>query len=411
MPYSKIFSTVIKDLRPQKAKYKAAELMVQRVNVLIKKHKIKAIAQAGGSYAKGTNLKGDFDVDIFIKFSLIYENEDLSKLLEKVLKPLKPTKVHGSRDYFQLVKNKISFEFIPVLNISQCEQALNITDCSPLHVQWYKKKGKNTQDDIRLAKMFCKSAKVYGAESYIRGFSGHSLDILIVHYGNFLNVLQASQKWKSKTVIDPENAHKGNALNTLNKSKIDGPLIIIDPVQPLRNAASGLHEEKFVQFKEAAKLFLNNPTIEQFKIKKPTVTQLKKKFPYLLTVNITGHKGKEDVVGSKMLKVFEELRSHLHEYALIESDWEFDKKKKAILWFGLAKNKREKEFVFSGPPLRVKDHVTNFKKKHKKTYTKSGKIYAKGMHKLIKGDAVVKDILNQSHLKQRMKSWSVTLHG
>ena len=45
----------------------------------------------------------------------------------------------------------------------------------------------------------------------------------------------------------------------LNKSKQQGPLIVIDPVQKDRNAAAALNHEKFEIIKKTAKQFLKKP--------------------------------------------------------------------------------------------------------------------------------------------------------
>ena len=76
-----------------------------------------------------------------------------------------------------------------MLNIKKGSDALNVTDFSPLHVDWVNKNVKRLRDDIRLAKRFCKVNKLYGAESYIRGFSGYALELLISYYGGFLRFL------------------------------------------------------------------------------------------------------------------------------------------------------------------------------------------------------------------------------
>lgn len=409
MTVSRVTRSILGSIRPESPSPKIKQ-MLEKVNSQIKKHNIKATAEIGGSLAKGTNLARDYDVDIFIKFDLSYEDQDLSKLLAKILKPIKPTLVHGSRDYFQKQAGKINFEFIPVLFIQGANQALNITDCSPLHTTWFVKKGKKVRDDVRLAKMFCKAAGVYGAESYIRGFSGHTMDILVVHYGGFEQLLKASLKWKEKIVVDPERAHNGNALKILNRSKIEGPLIVIDPVDPYRNAASNVGREKFHKFIEHSRRFLNNPSEEFFEIKKLDVNQLKKKFPVFLEVKVITKKAKVDVAGSRILKVFETLQEELEEYSIIESGWYFDKESKGMLWFGVSHDKRKSEVTISGPPLSAKKHVANFKKKHKKTFTKSGRIYTTQRRRLLSIDKVALQILKKPYLKQRMKSCSVKLH-
>jgi tRNA nucleotidyltransferase (CCA-adding enzyme) len=129
-----ILKQVLSEIKPEKEKVHEVEEFLKKLNSELKKHKIKAKATAGGSYAKNTWLKGDYDVDIFVKCDMKYAKDDLSKMLAKVLKPFKPELVHGSRDYFW-VKNLIKFEIVPVLDIKKAEQAQNVTDFSPQHVK------------------------------------------------------------------------------------------------------------------------------------------------------------------------------------------------------------------------------------------------------------------------------------
>ena len=234
-----------KELRPDISVLKEVEDFVKLINREIHKNNIKAVCIPGGSVAKGTFLKGDFDVDLFVKFGTGYSN--ISKLLHKILTPFNPDLVHGSRDYYQ-IKRKLNYEIVPVLDITDPDKAENVTDMSPLHVQWVKNHLQKGQDDeIRLAKKFCKSINVYGAESYIKGFSGHVIDILIIHYGSFHKLLEATKKWKPKVIIDTEKYYKSSRelLFNMNQSKISGPMIIIDPILKTRNAASALSYEKF----------------------------------------------------------------------------------------------------------------------------------------------------------------------
>ncbi len=406
MAVSKVLKEVLGNLKPQGPSKEITDTLKQ-LNGLIKRSDLKAKAVIGGSYAKGTNLPGDHDVDIFVKFSMAYVEKDLSALLEKVLIPFKPLRVHGSRDYFQLKKGAVNYEFIPVLDIKSQNQVQNVTDCSTLHTVWFKKKGKGLQDQVRLAKLFCKAQGVYGAESHIKGFSGHVLDILIVHFGSFEKLLKAAQKWKVKTVIDQGNVHKGKALFNLNKSKTLGPLVVIDPIQRDRNASSGVSEEKFHRFIDAAKAFSKKPSSAFFVPEELDLATLKKKFPALLVVKLKPHEGKDDVVGSKVLKVFEDLRDALKDFSLIESGWEFEDP--SILWYGLARTKRDTELLIQGPPIDIVQHADAFKKAHKGAFVKDGRLFAKEKQELIDALDVAKVALKHPHLKEKMLSCSVDM--
>lgn len=401
---NQILKQALAEIKPEKKKLKEVDDFVKRINLRVKKLKISAKAVVGGSFAKDTFLKQDHDVDIFVLFSLKYKDENLSKLLHQILKPFKPETVHGSRDYFR-IKGRLNFEVVPVLDIKKPEHAKNVTDFSPAHVLWVKKNVGKLRDDIRLVKKFCKANKVYGAESYINGFSGHVLDILVIYYKGFLQLLRAAAKWKPKQVIDFYNMYKGKALFELNKSKTQGSLVVIDPVQPDRNAAAALTDEKFRLFAGTVKRFLKKPSLDFFVEKKADKGGLKKKGAIVL--DIGARKGKEDVVGAKLLKAFQFVNKGLGEFGIKNSGWEWDKKKKSFFWFFPKLKKLPDTLEWEGPPTEMKNCVKEFKKKYKKTFTKKGRIYAiiKRKHKM--PEALVKDLIKQQYFREKVRKCTI----
>src|SRR3989344_5641158 len=154
---------ILKKIKPTKTE---EELLKKKINSFLRVMKgVKSVI--GGSVAKGTWLKNNYDVDVFVKFR---NNNNLSNRLEKILKARFDNieRIHGSRDYFQVHFMGLNFEVIPILDI--------------------KKNSNGLEDDVRLAKYFCKIQEVYGAETYIKGFSGYVLEILIIKYGGFINL-------------------------------------------------------------------------------------------------------------------------------------------------------------------------------------------------------------------------------
>lgn len=412
MTTDKLLKSVLKQIKPdQESIQKTVNLFLKKVNAEIKKQKIDAVAVVGGSIAKDTNLKGDHDCDMFVKFNIKYKDKDLSKLLKKILKPFDPELVHGSRDYFQINK-KINYEIVPVLDIKDPKEAVNVTDMSPLHVGWVKKNSKFA-DDIRLAKQFCKSVGVYGAESYIKGFSGHVLDITTIHYKGFLNLLKAASKWKYKEVIDPENHFKGKALSKLNRSKIDSAIIVIDPVLPDRNAAAALSEEKFKKFQKAAKNFLKDPKNDFFKIEEITkekiITSLRTN---LIILNAKPLDGKTDIVGAKLLKAFTYITNQLnfYDFGVTDADWYWNKKDSALLWYRVRRTKLVPLTKHVGPPTKVKSNADMFKKKHKKSFVEKGRICAYIPRKYTDVANLIDDLIKDKGLfKDKTKKLSVEL--
>ncbi|MBU1622774.1 MAG: CCA tRNA nucleotidyltransferase [Nanoarchaeota archaeon] len=343
-----------------------------------------AHAILGGSGKKDTWLAGNHDIDIFVMFDFkqhALKSAQLTNLLQTKLKQAFPktriSRLHGSRDYFQLKHEKYIFEIIPILKINKAEKALNITDISPLHSVWVNKKGKGKKDEIRLVKQFCRANNLYGAESHLTGFSGYVLEILISHYGSFEKLLKASQKWKTKAIIDPEKYYqKKMALFHLNKSKLNSPLIVIDPVDKSRNAAAALGLEKYNLFRKLAREYLKKPQAKFFIKKELNFAELKKeaekKKQNLVYLEVKPLSGKNDVIGGKLLKAFNFIEKQLQPFAIKKSGWDWDK-----FYFFLAKKELAKFEVRAGPPLEMKQFVQDFKRRNKNNFVKNKQLYAK----------------------------------
>jgi len=355
---------------------KKIDSMLSTLRVLIKKSGYSATIVLGGSAAKGTLVGNQFDCDIFVRFNKKHKDQDLSELLSKALGPLKTKRVHGSRDYFQ-IPGTPQFEIIPVLNIQSPDQALNVTDASPLHVEWVtaqiqklKKKNIDLRKEIILTKIFCKSQGVYGAESYIRGFSGHVLDILVTYYGGFEKLLLASRKWKEGLIIDISKHGK-----VINKSKLISPLIVVDPIQPDRNASASLSTEQYELFITRAKEFLKHPNSEFFVKKTPTLTELTNEHNTII-LKIKLKLDKDDIMGAKIVKALSYIVDHLQEYGIKKKGYLWDKGTVAYLYVQCKKNKLSDTYEHIGPPLFAKIHVEEFRKKHPHAIVKKNRLYA-----------------------------------
>jgi len=366
----------------------------------------------GGSGAKGTWLKS-FDADIFVLFDYKKfkdKSDKISDILGIIVKKsFKNSKrLHGSRDYFRIKKGDFTFEIIPMLDIKKAGQAKNITDVSPLHSRWVLKH-KKLSDQIKLTKQFCKAQRVYGAESYIRGFSGYVCEILTIHYSSFLNLIKNAVKWKSGEIIDVEKFYRRkDVFKELNQSKLISPLIIIDPVQKDRNAAAALSSEKFNIFKKACSGFIKMPSKKFFVEKLFTVNSILEKSTKGKTIFIIADpiKAKEDVAGTKLLKVFDYLKNNLISYGfnLLDADWQWDSKARALFYFTYDKNPLPTEYEVTGPPTSMKEHTASFRKKHKKTFVKKGIIYAIDKRKHTLPEKYLKNLIKDNYVSERVKS-------
>lgn len=405
-----ILSKVLGQIKPTEKEEKEFEVKVKEFLQKLNKVLVDAKGILGGSGAKGTWLKGAYDVDIFVLFDYKKykaKSHILADILEKKLKKLfkKFERLHGSRDYFRVREDGFTFEIVPILKIKKASEAVNITDISPLHAEWVRRRSdEKMRDGIRLAKAFCKASGLYGAESYIRGFSGYVLEIMVIDHRGFMEFLDKATRWHEKHVFDPEEqyADREAAIATLNESKLHSPIIIIDPVDKNRNAAAALGREKFYLLKEKAAEFLKKPSEKFFVKEEVDLDVLKKKKGNLVYVEVEPLPGKEDVIGCKLLQAFEFLKKNLKEFKAVESGWQWHK-----FWFLLKEKEAEKFEIRGGPPEKLKDYAQDFKKKYKKTYVEKGRLMAKVARENYRLNDFVKEKLKDKYFKERVKKVSV----
>ncbi|MFH1325185.1 MAG: nucleotidyltransferase domain-containing protein [archaeon] len=358
---------------------------IEEIKKEIGKNKVNAEVFLGGSFAKGTVVKKDvYDADIFLRFDK--KEKDISQLTEKILrKILQPEKIHGSRDYFRIKKRgDFYIEVIPVLKIKNPREAENITDLSYSHVNYIKRKIKSKMlDEVLLAKAFCYANKCYGAESYIRGFSGYALELLILHYKSFLKFAKAVEKIHEdkKEVIDIEKhfRNRREILMDLNSAKLQSPIILVDPTYKQRNVLAALSKETFEEFKKSCREFLRNPSVKLFEHKeidfdKEKLNARKKKLDFAV-LKITTNKQEGDIAGSKLLKFYNHLGKEISKFFGIKKNgFEYKEGKNAMCFFSV---KRKKEIILQGPMTKQEKNVEEFRKVHKNTFVKSGRIYAR----------------------------------
>ncbi len=366
-------------------------------------------AYMGGSFAKNTAIKkeGLQDIDIFT----VFKKESDMKILKKYINEKYSKKefrcVHGSRDYFQIITPEIILEIIPVLQNNDSLKINNITDMSLSHVKYVNNKLKENSklaQEIRLAKSFVIASGCYGAESYIKGFSGYSLELLIIHFGSFLNFLKKINKEK---IIDIEKffKSKNEILREINASKLDSPIIIVDPTYKYRNVCAGLSKKTFSSFLEYAKNFLKNPSLDMFEFKQVDILSLRKiasknKSRYL-EIEFACSKQEGDIAGSKMRKYFDFICEELiRNYQLLDYEY-FYYPGYGCIAKGYIILKEKKSIDIRGPKKDMGENVNNFIKIHPDSFMS-------GDYLTFNKKININDLI--SSLKKYEKEMSVKIH-
>ncbi|HEX3013603.1 MAG TPA: CCA tRNA nucleotidyltransferase, partial [Methanobacterium sp.] len=238
------FNNILKVIKPTKEeneKVKSlSDKLINIINGIANENNIDAEAVLVGSVAKGTWLSGKADVDIFIKFPLSTSEADLKKLgLELGHNCIE--EMHGehelryaSHPYITGFIEGFEIDFVPCYIIKSAEELKSAVDRTILHTEYVRTNLKEKQkDEVLLLKKFMGSIHTYSAEFKVGGFSGYLCELLIIHYGSFLNVLKAASKeWRPNYRIDIENYGTAELFSE--------PIVVIDPTDKNRNVAAAL---------------------------------------------------------------------------------------------------------------------------------------------------------------------------
>ena len=203
-----------------------------------------------GSFARDTWLPGDVDVDIFLLFrrdvgpELLRETARVvSELAAEELSARLEVR-YASHPYFVIKLKSIEVEVVPAYYTSSPAELVTPVDRTPHHTAFVRTAlGENPRlkSDIRMFKKLLKSIGVYGAETWVGGFCG------------LLPLLRSAVEWRPGKVFVPD---------TEEARKFAGsPLVVLDPVDPRRNAAAAVSKEALWKLIAIARLASQVPDL------------------------------------------------------------------------------------------------------------------------------------------------------
>jgi len=401
---NKILSEIKFSDKDHKIRVEIANNFIQKLQKTADENKIKVEFFIGGSFGKNTYLKDSSDIDTFARFDKNYDDEKISEMLKEILEKtnIEFKKQKGSRDYYSVEfveKNQnFLFEFVPNRKISSPESFVNTTDISPFHVEYLHKKGKENPeiyDEIRLAKRFFKSKKLYGAESYIGGFAGHVIDILIMHYKSLENLIKSAKDWKETTFIDINSAYKDekDAIKKMDSAKIS-KLILVDSILLDRNAARALSDENYYKFLDVVNS-INELSENDFKIKKQDLDKeitnhinycvQNEFYSIIYDFKLDIINSSEDIVGSKLLKISKLIEKLFKKYdfGVFERNFLIDLKIGRCLFLYKIENKEVPKIKeITGPFVWMIDAAKKFKSSKKDIVIKNNRYYGRELREI-----------------------------
>jgi tRNA nucleotidyltransferase (CCA-adding enzyme) len=255
---------ILEKIMPTAAQRKKASSVVEEVRGKLRKkaHELGIDAEPilVGSVAKDTALTLT-DIDIFIMFPAKTSVEDLQKygllLGESVVRG---EKRYAQHPYTHGDYGGFTLDIVPCYRIESPSQKMSAVDRTPFHTEFVIKNLRDGQrGDVRLVKQFLKGIGAYGAEAEVQGFSGYLCEVLVIKYGNFEKVLEAARDFRRGTCI---------TLNSAKSPRFEDPFIVVDPIDPTRNAAAAVSIDRLFLFVHAASEYLKNRKAEFFFPKK-----------------------------------------------------------------------------------------------------------------------------------------------
>jgi len=185
-----------------------------------------------------------------------------------------------------------------------------------------------------------------------------------------------------RKIIDVAGFYKkrSDVLFELNESRIQSPVILVDPTWKERNALAGLSRETFDRFQDVARKFLKNPSKKFFELEKFDASRLKglarKKKGELVHVVLETNRQEGDIAGTKMKKFSRFLTNEMSKY--------FDVFEAKFVYTGAGKKsdlyliaRAKKEIVRRGPPVKMKKAAKAFRAKNKNVFVKNNVLYVR----------------------------------
>ncbi len=330
-----------------------------------------------GSIARDTWLRGNKDIDFFLKFSEDLSKEELKKLGldvgREVAKKLNSDYLinYAEHPYVQILYLDFKIEIVPCYDLKSASDLKSAVDRTPFHNNYLMDRlNSKLISEIRIFKQFLKENSLYGAEARIEGFSGYLCELLILKYESFIGLIEDVCRWKKREGVQiEEHFPQREVLKRFYEN-----LVVIDPVDKFRNVASALSRSNYFKFIYLAKKFNENPDISFFFKKKPKLPkrdQLRK----IISLRNTLFVGiffeskplVEDVLYPQLKKtakaIFRSLQKE--DIQVLRYDYFSENNFNLILFELYCKDISGVKRLF-GPPVSKYDHVKNFLEKYKK---------------------------------------------
>ena len=363
---NQIEKQILEKITPTKKYHEQVEQIVKEIRKILEKEiktrKLPASIELVGSIAKDTYLMNNMDIDFFICYPTDYPKEEIAKQTLSIGKSFleKTEESYAEHPYLRGYYKDFYTELVPCYRIEKASQKLSAVDRTPLHTKYVKENIKPEQrQEIRLFKQFLKGINCYGAEAQIQGFSGYLCEIIILYYETFENTIKQASQWKKQTKL---------SIKTRPQNDFDTPLVFIDPVDPDRNVASALIEEKFNLFIKACNEYNKKPK-EAFFFPKPVKTWPLGKIKKTINKQDCKYVGikfeKPEIIDENLYpQVRKTVRSvqdslNRYDFEVLDTTYYVDEKNVYII-VKTQKEPLSKTLIHAGPPIKKQENSKEF---------------------------------------------------
>jgi|SRR5579884_95883 tRNA nucleotidyltransferase (CCA-adding enzyme) len=330
----------------------------------------------GGSYAKGTWLKGEADVDFYLLYPKEYPREKLEgeaiSLSKKAVSGYRINMRFAEHPYVEAFIGRTRINIVPCYKVPRGEWQ-SAADRSPYHTDYIKSHfDDRLRLEARLLKKFAKTVGVYGAEVKTQGFSGYVCEVLVLKFGSFLSAVEEiSRNQEQSRVISIESYDKDFVA-----SSFESPLVILDPVDTMRNLGSAISARSVAKFMFRSRRFLSRPSISFFQprplsVRKGSKGEEKILFDLLskvVVLKFSSEPRSVDILWGQLRKSLNALRGKLQEigFDVVRSEAASDEVSQNALIFLLLETKLERYQIRNGPEFFRIEGVDRFIEKNRR---------------------------------------------
>jgi len=243
-----------------------AKQIMDSLRAVLEEEGVDGEVRLEGSLAKDTWLSGEADVDIFVRFKPDIPRDFLKgrflQIARRATAGLRHVERFAEHPYLECLADGIRINIVPCYAVRPGEW-LSATDRTPYHTQFVLSHlNERLKGEVRLLKKFLKGIGAYGAEIRVGGFSGYLCELLTIYYGGFKEALEGASRWRKGILIDIAGHYEGREDEAREFFKHH--LVVVDPVDPARNAAASVRLDKMCLFIAAAREFLERPGLRFF---------------------------------------------------------------------------------------------------------------------------------------------------